>query len=414
MRHPPREDAVPVHLIATLDTKGSEAGYVRDRLRELGIAVQVVDAGCMGEPAIAADVTREAVFAAAGTSLAAARARGDRGAAVEDAARGCEALVREAHAKGQLEGVIALGGSAGTSIGTRAMRALPIGVPKVMVSTLASGNTRGFVADKDITMVNSIVDILGLNRISRVVLDGAAHALAGMVRHRRPAHAGADRPLVAATMFGVTTKCVEAARKVLEAAGYEVLVFHATGNGGQAMESLIRDGAFAGVLDVTTTELADELVGGVLSAGPDRLTAAARCGTPQVVSVGALDMVNFFGADTVPARFQGRRFHRHNANVTLMRTTPEENAKLGTEIGTKVATSRGPAAVLLPALGVSALDAPGQPFEDAEARAELYSAIRASCGTVPCETLDLHINDERFATALAHRLLALMRTATPR
>ena len=301
---------------------------VRDRLCALGVEVVVVDTGCLGEPAYAGDVTREQVFAAAGTSLEALRQQRDRGAAVTQAAAGAAALVRAAFGQGRLDGVLALGGSAGTTIGTSAMRTLPLGVPKLMVSTLGSGQVRHYVGDKDILMLNSVVDIAGINRISRSVLNNAAAAMAGMVLNRAPDSAD-DRPLVAATMFGVTTPCVQRARAILEQAGYEVLVFHATGNGGQAMESLIAEGLIAGVLDITTTELADELVGGILTAGPDRLTAAARRGVPQVVSVGATDMVNFGPPETVPEKFRHRKFYQHNPTVTLMRTTAEENREAG-------------------------------------------------------------------------------------
>jgi uncharacterized protein (UPF0261 family) len=268
-----------VYLFATLDTKGPEAAFVRDRLQALGVSVAVVDAGCLGEPAFRGDVTREELFAAGGASLAAVREQNDRGEAVSAAAQGAAQVAAHAHAAGKLHGVFGLGGSAGTTIGAAAMRLLPLGVPKVLVSTLASGQVRQYVGSKDILMLNSVVDIAGVNRISRVVLSNAAAAMAGMVQHP-PEPSPGDKPLVAATMFGVTTPCVQRARQVLEEAGYEVLVFHATGSGGQAMESLIADGLIAGVLDITTTELADELVGGVLSAGPDRLTVAGRYGVP--------------------------------------------------------------------------------------------------------------------------------------
>ena len=289
------------------------------------------------------------------------------------------------------------------------MRALPLGVPKLMVSTLASGQVRPYVADKDILMLNSVVDIAGLNRISRRILAAAAAAMAGMVLHPLTETAACDRPLVAATMFGVTTPCVQRAREVLEAAGYEVLIFHATGNGGQAMESLIADGLVAGVLDITTTELADELVGGILTAGPDRLTAAGRRGVPQVVSVGATDMVNFGPPDTIPEKFRSRHFHQHNPTVTLMRTTVDENRQLGAEIARKVAASRGPVALMLPLQGVSAIDRAGQPFDDPAARGALFAAIRANSGTVERIEIDLHINDPAFAEAAAHKLLELMK-----
>lgn len=396
-----------VYLLATLDTKGAEAALVRDRLRALGVEVVVVDTGCIGEPAYAGDVTREQVFAAAGTSLEALCQQRDRGAAVTQAAAGAAALVREAFDKGRLDGVLALGGSAGTTIGTSAMRRLPLGVPKLMVSTLGSGQVRQYVADKDILMFNSVVDIAGINRISRSILNNAAAAMAGMVLNRAPDSAD-DRPLIAATMFGVTTPCVQRARTILEQAGYEVLVFHATGNGGQAMESLIAEGVIAGVLDITTTELADELVGGILSAGPGRLTAAAQRGVPQVVSVGATDMVNFGPPETVPERFRHRQFYQHNPTVTLMRTTVEENKKLGEEIGRKVAAARGPAAIVLPWRGVSAIDRSGEAFDDPAARDALLDAVRRNCGQVELLDLDLHINDAEFADTAARKLIELM------
>lgn len=398
-----------VLLFATLDTKGLEAAFVRDRLRAAGVGVCLVDTGCVGTPAVAADVSRAELFRAAGDSLERLVALGDRGAAVTRAAEGAAELARRWWRERRLTGVMALGGSAGTAIGTAAMRALPLGVPKLMVSTLASGAVGHFVGNKDVLMLNSVVDILGLNRISRTVLARAAQAMAGMVLGGAPEAAREDRPLVAASMFGVTTPCVMRAREVLEEAGYEVLVFHATGSGGRTLESLAEEGLLAGVLDVTTTELADELVGGVLSAGPERLTAAGRAGVPQVVSVGALDMVNFHAPETVPARFAGRRFHRHNEHVTLMRTTPEENAALGAEIGRKVSAARGPTAILLPRRGVSAIDRAGQPFDDPAARARLFAAVRAACGAVAVTELDHHINDPEFAEAAARALIALMR-----
>jgi uncharacterized protein (UPF0261 family) len=334
----------------------------------------------------------------------------DRGAAVTQAAAGVTRLIAEAHARGDVDGVLALGGSAGTTIGTAAMRSLPLGVPKVMVSTLASGQTRPYVGGKDILMVNAVTDILGLNRISRPILTNAAAALAGMLAARTTTPTGddADRPLIAATMFGVTTPCVERARSILEAAGYEVLVFHATGNGGEAMEGLIDDGLIAGVLDITTTELADELVGGVLSAGPTRLTAAGRRGVPQVISMGALDMVNFGPRATVPERFAHRTFYQHNPNVTLMRTTPDENRRLGEEIGRKAAAAQGPTTIVFPHGGVSAIDAPGQPFHDDAARQELREGLAATHEHVRIVDRQEPINDPAFAAVCAEELLRLL------
>ena len=397
-----------VFLFATLDTKGVEADFVRRLLASWDVPVTLVDVGALGTPAAAPDIGRERIFELAGTSLEAVRGRADRGEAVNLAAAGAARLAREARAGGTLLGVLGLGGSAGTTIATSAMRALPIGVPKVMVSTLASGTVRQFVGDKDVFMLNAVVDILGINRISRQVLWQAAAAMAGLAGHPVPAATDADKPLVAATMFGVTTPCVERARARLEQAGYEVLVFHATGNGGQAMESLIADGLIAGVLDITTTELADERVGGFLSAGPRRLTAAGAAGVPQVVSTGALDMVNFYAPETVPPQFAARIFYRHNANVTLMRTTPEECAAIGAEMAAKLSGARGPVSVLLPSRGVSAIDREGQPFDDPLARRALHDAIRQGLPESSVSELDLHINDPAFADAAASRLIELL------
>lgn len=397
-----------VYLLATLDTKGQEAAYLRECLGRLGVRCVLVDTGCLGEPSVEADIGRRELFAAGGQMLDALVGAGDRGRAVAAAADGAARLVAEHHGQGRVWGVLGIGGSAGTTIASAAMRQLPLGVPKLIVSTMASGQVRHYVGDKDILMLNAVVDMAGINRISRRILTTAAKAMAGMVTLGPAVSDVEDKPLVAATMFGVTTACVETARRHLEQAGYEVLVFHATGGGGQAMESLVADGLIAGVLDITTTELADELVGGVLSAGPDRLTAAARAGVPQVVSVGATDMVNFHTPDSVPERFAGRTFHRHNPSVTLMRTTPEENERIGTDIGRKLAAAGGPVAIMLPGRGVSAIDRQGQPFDDPAARRALFTAISRAAPQVETIELDLHINDAEFALAAAAKLLELM------
>jgi uncharacterized protein (UPF0261 family) len=404
-------------LIGTLDTKGVEFQFVRDLLREAGLAVTVLDAGVLRPPHFTPDIPREEVFRAAGNRLAEVLAAGDRGQAVTLAAQGAARIAADLHAQGKVDGVLGLGGSAGTTIATAAMRALPFGLPKLMVSTLASGQVRHYVGVRDILMMHSVVDISGLNRISRVVLTNAARAMIGMVKGEPGASAtgGADKPLVAATMFGVTTPCLEAARADVERDGNEVLVFHATGSGGLTMESFIRDGLIAGVLDLTTTELADELVGGILSAGPDRLTAAALRGVPQVISLGALDMVNFGPPDTVPEKFSNRRFYRHNPTVTLMRTTPEENDALGREIAHKASAARGPTAVLVPRRGVSAIDSPGQPFWWPEADAALFASLRLWMSPhVELVELDLHINEPAFAAAAAKTLRRLMTSAADR
>lgn len=404
---------MPVVLIGTLDTKGVEIAFVRDLLNAGGVNTLVVDPSVQGTPAFNADVSREAVYQAAGTSHAEMQRAGDRGKAIEAAARGISQIVVDLHKRGQVEGVLSLGGSAGTTIGTAAMRALPFGVPKLMVSTLASGQVQHYVGVRDILMLNSVVDISGLNRISRTVLANAAQAMIGMVRRLAPAGPEPEsKPLLTATMFGVTTPCVEAARKIVEQQGYEVLVFHATGTGGRTMESFIQDGLISGVLDITTTELADELVGGVLTAGRDRLTAAGLRGVPQVISLGALDMVNFGPPETVPERFRGRRFHQHNPTVTLMRTTPDENDQLGKEIAQKASAARGPTAVLVPLRGVSAIDAEGKAFWWPEADQALFQSLRHWMSPhVELIELDMHINDPAFAKAAAEKLLGMVKKA---
>jgi uncharacterized protein (UPF0261 family) len=398
-----------VLLIGTLDTKGAEFRFVRDLLAGAGIGTLVLDAGVLEPPRFAPDISRDEVYAAAGTTLAEVKKAGDRGRAVEAAARGATRIALDRFTRGELSGVMGLGGSAGTTIATAAMRALPFGLPKLMVSTLASGQVRPYVGVRDIVMMHSVVDISGLNRISRTVLANAAHAMIGMVKGHPPPEGGGTGEkcgLVAATMFGVTTPCVESARRRVEERGFEVLVFHATGSGGMTMEAFIADGLIAGVLDLTTTELADELVGGILSAGRDRLTAAGLKGVPQVISPGALDMVNFGPPDSVPDKFRGRRFYQHNPTVTLMRTTPEENDRLGQEIAQKASAARGPTAVLVPLRGVSAIDREGQAFWWPEADRALFQSLRNWLSPhVRLVELDAHINDPEFAEAAARTLL---------
>ena len=395
-----------VLVVGTLDTKGAEVGYVRDRLTAAGVPVLVADAGSGGPPTIPHDIPRDQLFPPGPLPA-------DRGTAVRLAADGAAKLAARLYREGRLTGVLGLGGSAGTTVGTAAMRAVPVGMPKVMVSTLASGDVRPYVGTRDVMMLHSVVDLCGLNRVSRAVLDNAAAAMAGMVREGargKGRGASEDKPLVTATMFGVTTPCVEAARGTVAAAGYEVLVFHATGVGGRTMEGLIRDRLVSGVLDLTTTELADELVGGVMAAGPDRLTAAAIEGVPQVISVGAVDMVNFGPPETVPERFAGRRFYHHNTTVTLMRTTPEENDRIGKEVAEKASAAKGPTAVLLPLRGVSAIDVEGGPFWWPEADAALFQSVR-NWAYPPdlVEEVDAHVNDPAFAEAAAGRLLGMMK-----
>jgi uncharacterized protein (UPF0261 family) len=400
-----------VVLVGTLDTKATEYQFVRDRLRDAGCEVVLIDAGVLGQSPIDADITREEVARAAGAEVNALAAQGDRGLAIETMARGTTAIVRQLFDDGRLHGVMGLGGSGGTSVITTAMRALPVGVPKLMVSTMASGDVGTYVGVSDIAMLHSVVDVAGINRVSEQILTNAAAAMAGMARaYSSFSPSGAGRPLVAATMFGVTTPCVTAARKRLEELGYEVLVFHAVGTGGRSMEALASAGLLAGVADITTTELADELVGGVLSAGPERLEAAGAKGLPQVVSLGALDMVNFGPMETVPARFDGRRFYKHNPMVTLMRTTPQECAELGRIIARKLNKATGPAALYIPLGGISAIATEGQVFYDEAADRELLAGLRSELGpNVEVHELDMDINDERFAHAMADQLDHLIR-----
>jgi uncharacterized protein (UPF0261 family) len=402
-----RETLPVVALLGTFDTKGHEYAFLRDRVREHGAETLLIDVGTYEPVGIEPDVSRFEVAAAGGADVARLAGAGDRGAAVEAMARGAAALVVRLRAEGRIDGIAGLGGSGGSAIATAAMRALPVGVPKLMVSTLASGDTRPYVGAVDVTMMYPVVDISGVNSISSRILTNAAAAIAGMAGAVAPAVE--HRPLVGATMFGVTTPCVTRARERLEALGYEVLVFHATGAGGRSMEALVRDGFLAGVLDVTTTELADELVGGVLSAGPDRLEAAGRHGVPQVVSLGALDMVNFGPRETVPPRFEGRNLYVHNPTVTLMRTTAAECAELGRTIGRKLSAATGPVAVFVPLHGLSMIDVEGQPFRDGEADEALFAGLRETMEPrVELHELDLDINDDRFADAMADRLHELI------
>jgi uncharacterized protein (UPF0261 family) len=394
-----------VAIIGTLDTKGEEFAFLRDAIESCGLRTLVIDAGVLGDPVFAPDVSRDAVARAGNEDIYALVAKRDRGWSVEVMAAGTVAIIRRLFEQDAIQGVVSLGGSAGTTIATAAMRALPIGFPKLMVSTLASGDTKPYVGIHDICMMYSVVDIAGLNAVSRRILNNAAWAISGMVA-QQTTFLSDERPAIAATMFGVTTPCVTYARRDLEAKGYEVTVFHATGSGGQAMERLIQDGAFQGVLDITTTELADELVGGVLSAGPHRLEAAGLKGIPQVVCPGAIDMVNFGPVAWVPDRFRGRKFHVHNPTVTLMRTTIEECAEIGRITAAKLNGARGPVTVLIPLRGVSAIDKAGEPFYSPESLEAYRRTLRETLiPTIKVVELDAHINDESFALAAADLLL---------
>ena len=397
-----------VALIGALDTKGAEYGFVKQCIEARGLRTLLIDVGVLGPPAVKPDVSREEVARAGGAELAALAAKKDRGEAVAAMSRGIAALLPQLYAQGRFDGVMALGGGGGTSVACAAMRTLPLGVPKVMVSTVAGTDVSGYVGVKDIVMVPSIVDVAGVNRISREVFARAAGAVCGMIETDVPP--GEDRPLIVASMFGNTTECVEAARAILEEAGYEVLVFHCTGTGGRTMESLIESGRIAGVLDITTTEWADELVGGVLSAGPTRLEAAARCGVPAIVTPACTDMVNFWAPDTIPEKFRDRTIYPPNPNITLMRTTADECGELGRRMAEKLNMSTGPVTVLIPLGGLSVIDAPGGPFWLPEANAALFDALKKDLrDDIPVVEMDCNVNDAAFSRACAEQLLASMR-----
>ena len=400
-----------IAITGTFDTKGAEYSYVKSLVEELGLKTLMIHTGAF-EPTFEPDVSNKEVAAAAGYDIQEIVEKRDRALATEVLSKGMQVIVPKLYSEGKFDGILSFGGSGGTSMVTPAMRALPIGVPKVMVSTMASGNVSQYVGTSDIIMMPSIVDVAGLNKISKTIFRNAVLAIAGMVGaagNLKPVEED-ERPLVAATMFGVTTPCVTHAQKYLEERGYEVLVFHATGTGGKTMESLVNAGFFKGVLDLTTTEWCDEVVGGVLNAGPERCEAAAKNRIPQVVSVGALDMVNFGPWDTVPAEFTSRNLYKHNPTVTLMRTTAEELVEIGKNIAEKLNMASEKTALYLPLKGVSAIDAEGQPFYGPEEDAVLYATLKANVNTdiVEIVEMDCNINDQAFAEAAAQKLIEYM------
>jgi uncharacterized protein (UPF0261 family) len=394
-----------IAVLGTLDSKGEEHAFVAALIAQHGHKPLLIDVGTGGPATIQPDITREQVAAAAGIDLAALMAKKDRGECVVAMTKAAPALVAKLAAEGRIHGIISLGGGGGTAIGTAAMRALPLGFPKLMVSTLAAGNVAPYLGTKDITMMPSIADVAGLNRLSRVIFTRAAGAICGMVGVSP--EVGASKPLIVASQFGNTTICVTEAKKVLEAAGYEVLVFAATGTGGRIMESVIESGIVSGVLDVTTTEWADELVGGNLNAGPDRMDAAAKANIPVVVAPGCLDMVNFGEMASIPEKFKGRNFYIHNPQITLMRTTADECRQLGAIVAKKANAYSAGTAIMIPRKAISVISAAGQPFHDAAADEALFSALKANAN-IPVQEFDLAINDKEFAQACAYKLIELI------
>ncbi len=400
--------AKTVVIVGALDTKGEDFRYVKELVEREGLATLVVDFGVMGPPAFAPDVAREEVVAAAGGDLARIVSGDHKDEAMQTMAAGLAAVVQKLHAEGRVDGIMSMGGSGGTSIATTAMRALPVGVPKLMVSTMGGGDVSAFAGTKDITFMPSIVDVAGFNRLSRRIYTNAAGAIAGMVRMEAPA-GGADKPLVVASMFGNTTKAVDHAKAILEAKGYEVLVFHATGSGGRTMEGLINDGFITASLDMTTTELADEICGGILSAGPERCLAASRAGIPAVLVPGCVDMANFGGIETVPERYRDRTLYKWNPNITLLRTNVEENRRMGEMLAAAANAATAPVAVLLPLTGVSMLDSEGHEFWDPAADGACYDAIRSGLRSgIPLIEVDANINDPEFSGRVAETLLGML------
>jgi len=397
-----------VVMVGALDTKGKEFAFVKDLIERQGLETLVVDFGVLGEPAFEPDVGRDEVATAAGGDLAYLRSGEHKDEAMQTMARGLAVVVRQLHDQGKVDGIIGMGGTGGTSIATLGMRALPVGLPKVMVSTVGGGDVTAYAGTKDIVFIPSIVDVAGINSISRKIYANAAGAIAGMVQVEA-GPAGDEKPLVAASMFGNTTLCVDRARGTLEEKGYEVLVFHATGTGGKTMESLIADGYIVGSLDITTTELADQVCGGVFSAGPERCMAASRAGIPAVIVPGCVDMANFWGIDTVPDRYKDRNLYEWNPNVTLLRTNVEENTRIGGMIAAAANAATAPVAIVLPLRGVSMLDSQGSDFWDPEADQACYDAIGKNLKPgIPVIEMDHNINDPEFADKVAETLLDML------
>lgn len=396
-------------IAGALDTKGKEFAFLRDAIKKAGnVETLVVDFGVMGEPEFQPDIDRSEVVAAGGGELARLSSGNYKDKAMETMARGLAVIVRRLYDTHRLNGIIGMGGSGGTSIVTTAMRLLPIGVPKVMVSTVGGGDVSAYAGTKDIVFIPSIVDVAGINRISQRIYANAAGAIVGMVQAESPT-VTSEKPLITASMFGNTTTAVNHARGILEDRGYEVLVFHATGIGGKTMESLITDGFIAGSLDITTTELADTVCGGVFDAGDQRTLAASRAGIPAVLVPGCVDMANFGSIDTVPARYQGRNLYQWNQNVTLLRTNAEENRKIGMMLAAAANAATAPVAFLLPLKGVSMLDSEGGRFWDPEADGACFDAIRQNVkSTVPVIELDHNINDPEFSAKAAQLLLNML------
>ena len=398
-----------VLLVGALDTKGAEYAFVKDLIEAAGLQTLVVDFGVMGQPAFEPDVSRADVAVAGGGNLSYLASGTRKDEAMRTMAQGLASVVERLYSEGRFDGILGMGGSGGTSIATSAMRTLPVGVPKVMVSTVGGGDVSAYAGSKDITFMPSVVDVAGINRLSRAIYANAAGAIAGMVKTEAEATAD-ERPLIAASMFGNTTAAVDHARGLLEGEGYEVLVFHATGSGGRTMEDLISDGYIAGCLDMTTTELADEICDGVFSAGPDRVQAAPRQGVPTVIVPGCVDMANFGGIETVPDHYRERTLYEWNPEVTLLRTNGDENKQMGAMLAAAAnAGQAGKVSVLIPLGGVSMLDSEGDRFWDPGADQACYDALKNDLrADIPLIEMDANINDPEFAEKAVALLLEML------
>ncbi len=397
-----------IAILGALDTKGQEFEFLKTEIEKRGCRTFVINVGVLGKPPFTPDVSSEEVAEAGGVRLSELVDREERGEAMAVMTAGSAKVISKYFADGKFDGIISMGGGGGTVMGTSAMRILPIGIPKVMVSTVASGDTSAYVGTSDIIMIPSIVDVAGLNRISRTIYTNAAGAICGMVAgevEKQPE----EKPLVAATMFGNTTRAVEHARKIIEEQGYEVLVFHATGTGGRTMEMLIDSGFITGVLDMTTTEWADEICGGVLSAGSERLEAAGKAGIPQVITPACIDMCNFWAPGTIPEKYKDRLFYEWNPNVTLMRTTPEENEEMGRIFAGKLNAAQGPAVVYIPMGGFSELDFPDKIFWWPEADQAFVDGLKSKLNPeIPVIIVDKDVNDPEFSGQVAGKLLEML------
>jgi uncharacterized protein (UPF0261 family) len=399
-----------IAVIGALDTKGEDFRFVKEEIEKRGHQALLIDVGVMGDPPIEPDIPAKQVADAGGMSLIELRRKQDRGCALDIMAKGVSRLVKNLYAEGKISGVFSMGGTGGTALGTAAMRTLPIGVPKVMVTTTASGDTSTYVQNKDIALFPTIVDVAGVNSISRRIYANAVGAAVGMVETQSPELAA--KPLVAATMLGNTTPIVYRCKDVIASHGYEVLLFHAVGSGGETMESLIVEDSFQGVMDISLSEIANEFVGGDLSAGPTRLDAGALTGVPQVIVPGGVDIISFWGYHEEPERFVGRRFYQWNPSIIVMRTNPEENRDMGRIIAEKLNRCVGPVAVFLPLQGLTIIGAPGNEFWWPESDRALFDNLKENLRPdIPVYEMDCNINEKVFADAVAEKLLEFLGSA---